>query len=407
MDSNNNSRAFKRYFKEPLSKSLSNDISNTCNNEINNIISKINYKFVDNNINSISGKKFISIDNGNNSSNNSIYTDNDDNNTIVTINSYNSHHSNNNNNLRDPNKFKAIQMMKIGDYKQALNLLDNIVKSDNHYIDYKLIYYKSVCLSNLKIYNHALDEITLSINIIESEDKQPNVKLLLQLAKCQSYMKLYNEAILTLLRAHQENERGFQRNQLTNISNDNNNIGNYKIKINDMLRKVKRDMRDYSEKKNPLTKEILPIIEYRNKQNKKINATCISPSSIASIGSSRTSPNTTVSSISYDSYDSSSSRPNSSTLSLDEERINKNDVNNSNNNKKKNFKLKNSQNRTKTTLLPSLTPKIKSNFPKYKAGLKLRAVIEQEKESKQELFKKNRKAAENISYFVNLLGTLK
>jgi len=401
MDLNSN-KAFKRYCKESLSKSICNNDS--LNNEINDIINQMNYKYVDNNkSNNNKSKKFISIDNNN--CNNSIYTDNDDNNTI---NSYNSHLSSTNSS--DLNKIKVIKMMKNGDYKQALNLLDNIIKADNHYIDYKLIYYKSVCLLNLKLYNLALDEITLSINIIESEDKYPTVKLLLQLAKCQSFMKLYNEAILTLLRAHQENERGFQRNQLTNIGNENNNLGNYKIKINDMIRKVKRDMRDYFEKNDPVAKEILPIIEYRKQKNNKnkINNNCISPSSIGSYGS-RSSPNTTVSSISYDSYDSSNfnnSRPNSSPLSLGEETNDKNNHNNNDNNKK-NSKVKNNKSKT-ILLLPSLNqPKIKSNFPKYKPGIKLRAVVEQEKESKQELFKKNRKAAEHISYFVNLLGNLK
>ena len=242
----------------------------------------------------------------------------------------------------------------------------------------------------------ALDEITLSIDIIESKDKYPSVKQLLQLAKCQAFMKLYNDAILTLLRAHQENERGFQLNQIAN-NNDSSNIGNYKIKINDMLRKFKKDMRDYDEKNSPITKEILPIIEYKKPKN-KINNT-LSPCTVGSIVSTRGSPNTTVSSVSNDSYDSSDFNPNTST-SLQEETSNSNC-----NSKAKNSKVKNGTKKTKTTiLLPSLKPKVKINFPKYKAGVQLRAVIERERERSQEIFKESRKASESTCLLLNSLG---
>ena len=118
-------KAFKRYCKEPpLSKSYFND--GIYDNEISGVINNMNYKYIDSDINNLS-KKFMSID----SCNNSIHTDNDDNNTIVTANSYDSHNSNNG---RDSSRYKAIQMMKNRNYREALNLLDDIIKADDYYI---------------------------------------------------------------------------------------------------------------------------------------------------------------------------------------------------------------------------------------------------------------------------------
>jgi len=316
---------------------------------------------------------------------NDTYTDNDD----STVNTVNSYHSNYSSHYRDanPNRYKAIHYMRKGDYRVALQLFDTI--DDDYDNDYKLLCYRSICYSHLKHHDKAYDMAVQCINIISDQDKYPNVTILLQLAKCQYNKKLYKDAIITLLKAHQENERSF-------IDSDSNNAGNYRVKINDMIRKTKTEMRIDQEKNDPAIKYSLPIIEYSKKHSSRIGNGNSNNSSPITVGSSLqsslgSSPNTTISSISYDSQDSfqETSRPKLSSQ-------NKNDNKNNKNTKKKKTKV----------ILPLIQPKIKSQFPKYKKGTTLRAVIELEKERKQELFRMNNKKSENISYFVNLLGTL-
>jgi len=379
-------KAFKRYNPQSSSSSgllletivslpevANNDYNNNDDDEIVGILNKIKYISSD--------SPYIKDDRK--IYNDSTYTDNDDS-TVNTINSYHSNYSH----YRDANpaRYKAIHYMRKGDYRVALQLLDTI---DDDY-DYKLLCYRSICYSHLNHHDKAYEIAVQCINVINDQDKYPNVTIFLQLAKCQYNKKLYKDAIITLLKAHQANERSF-------IESDNNAAGNNRVKINDMIRKTKTEMRIDQEKNDPISKYSLPIIEYSKKHSSRIGNGNSNNNSPITVGSSSlqsslgSSPNTTISSISYDSQDSfqQTSHPKPSSH-------NKNDNKNNKNTKKKKTKV----------LLPLIQPKIKSQFPKYKKGTTLRAVIELEKERKQELFRMNNKKSESISYFVNLLGTL-
>ena len=386
-------KSYKRYLHQSNSN-INNNINNDNVNddEIVEILSKMNYN-IDSSPNSSYGKTINSIY-YDNSSSSSINTDNDDN-TIVTINSYNSNNSHSRSS--SINRSTAVNLIRQKDYRGAVELLDIAINNNDDDDDYKLLYYRSICYSNMNMHNNAYDD---TINIINSNDKYPPVTVLLQLAKCQSNLKMYKDAIITLLRAHQENERQLM---LSNIDNDNCSFGNQKIKINDMIRKTKLEMKEYQAKNDPIAKYSLPIIEYNKKLRhsnghtnsiSRINSNSNSPMTIESVGS-QSSPNTTVSSISYDAYDSEYQTYNPQTSSKT----------GATNRTSKNRLSRDKKNKTKI-VLPPVKPKIKSQFPKYKPGLTLRAVIEKEKERKQEIFKMNQKASEKISFFVNLLGSI-
>ena len=369
-------KAFKRYNPQSSGSSglylpevANNDDNNDNDHDDDEIVGILNkMKYISSDSPYINDRKIY---------NDSSYTDNDDS-TVNTVNSYHSNYSH----YRDANpaRYKAIHYMRKGEYRVALQLLDTV--DDDYDNDYKLLYYRSICYSNLKHHDKAYEIAVQCINLINDQDKYPNVTIFLQLAKCQYNKKLYKDAIITLLKAHQANEKSF-------IESDNNNAGNNRVKINDMIRKTKTEMRIDQEKNDPISKYSLPIIEYSKKHSSRIGNGSSNNNSPITVGSS-SSPNTTISSISFDSHDSfqQTARPNPSQ--------NKNDNKNNKNTKKKKTKV----------LLPLIQPKIKSQFPKYKKGTTLRAVIELEKERKQELFRMNNKKSESISYFVNLLGTL-